>query len=411
MLVFDHRPPPSHGRIAGFHALIIGISVYPHLKGGTGPPAVNNLGLVQLEGPALTAYRVYDWLIRYKDNLQVPLQTVRLLIAPSPQELNTEPGIAAALAAGATNVADYVTIQQALNDWREDLAVHRDSVALFFFSGHGLGGTGEDALMLPSDFGDPAVQSAPGAAATLSALLLQRTLSITDIEQGMAPPPLGNRRTIAHRQVYLVDACRNRPRALPEPDSADVPTVWTTTVEPGDDTRELSILLATINNRLAYVGKPGEATVFGQALLECLEGAAADNPNDADTTQWAVSTTDISERLQERMDERTKALRVTQAFRGGRQLHEVQLVTFTTPPSVIVTFPVVGMTHATNLQLKLALGLNIRDIGPLEEPPREYCVDMGRYAIAINAVTPPPPHSKQHNIFLRPPRSRLEIDL
>lgn len=398
MLVFDVRPGEEPA--AGLHALIVGISVYPNLPGATTAPSTGsgseNLGLEQLEAPALTAHQIYRWLLAHRAELPVPLHSVRLLLAPSPSELEADPGITEAQEAGAAD-ASYRSLQAALNAWREDLSRFAGSMAFFFYSGHGLGGTGEDALMLAADFGDAAVP------------MLERAISITDVEQGMAPPRRGGRRTIGRRQVYLVDACRNRPAGL-EPDSAAVPTVWTQPVETDVDDRELSILLATINSRRAYVGKDGEATVFGQAVLECLQGAAAQPVEEGGQVRWAVSTTDISTQLPERMAERTKALRVSQAFRTGRQHFPVRLLTFQQTPEVTVTFPTVGATLPSNVQLQLDNRRQVTKIGPLEPPTREHRLPMGFYDVTASAIMPPPSGNVIMECILRPPRREVWVD-
>lgn len=382
--------------MAGFYALIVGVSAYPNLAGGTAASGAGDLGLEQLAAPALTAHLIYRWLLKHREELPVPLHAIRLLLAPSVAEVAADPGITEVQAAGAGE-ASYAVLQAALNDWRADLARFAGSMAFFFYSGHGLGGTGEDALMLAADFGDPA--AAP----------LERAISLTDVEQGMAPPRVGGRRTIGRRQVYFVDACRNRPVGLVA-DSAAVPTVWTEPVQSDVDDRELSILLATINSRRAYVGKDGEATVFGQAVLECLQGAAAESVEQDGQLRWAVSTTDISTRLPERMEERIKQLRVSQAFRTGRQHYPVRLLTFREAPQVTVTFPIVGASLPSNLRLELHNRREVTRIGPLEPPTREYLLPMGHYDVNASALTPPPLGGLDIECILRPPRREIRLD-
>lgn len=397
VLVFDDRPPPGQAPTAGFHALIVGVSAYSHLPGGGAAPPAGSataaLGLTQLQAPALTAHRIFRWLHDHRAELPVPLHTVRLLLAPSAAELAAEPAIAQEPA----GVPTYAGFQAALNEWRTDVARFAKSMALLFYSGHGLGGTGEDALMLASDFGDP------------QAALLDRAISITDVEQGMAPPRPGGRRTIGRKQVYLIDACRNRPPGLTV-DSAAVPTVWTEQVRTDVDDRELAILLATINSKQAYVGKDGEATVFGQAVLDCLQGAAALAHEQDGTVRWSVVTTNIGTVLPELMEERTKALRVTQAFRAGRQLHPVRLVTFAQTPLVSVTFPTVGATAPANLQLDLHVDLTVHTISPLELPAREHRLPMGHYNVIARAVAEPPAGTLALKAILRPPRREIPVN-
>ena len=44
----------------GFHALIAGVSAYPHLIDGNGAPAPDNFGLQQLPSTASSAYKIYE---------------------------------------------------------------------------------------------------------------------------------------------------------------------------------------------------------------------------------------------------------------------------------------------------------------------------------------------------------------
>lgn len=59
----------------GFHAFIAGVSSYPHLPGGIGTPAPDSFGMQQLSSAALTAYKMYCWLVERQRKLPVPLAT------------------------------------------------------------------------------------------------------------------------------------------------------------------------------------------------------------------------------------------------------------------------------------------------------------------------------------------------
>ena len=71
------------------HALVIGVSQYDHLAGGSGPLTTSPLlgGIGQLSAAATSAARVATWL---RDNFTYPevnLGSVRLLASPSPGEV------------------------------------------------------------------------------------------------------------------------------------------------------------------------------------------------------------------------------------------------------------------------------------------------------------------------------------
>ena len=68
------------------YAVIVGVSHYPHLSGGAGPPAVNSFDLGQLFTSARTARAVFDWLrTEYRRGGQEPVWC-QLLLSPSAAE-------------------------------------------------------------------------------------------------------------------------------------------------------------------------------------------------------------------------------------------------------------------------------------------------------------------------------------
>jgi hypothetical protein len=75
----------------GLHVLIVGVSEYPDLpEWDEDPPPAERpkFGMRQLTRAALSAYRVFEWLVasEKKDLLSAPLATCRLLLSPSPEE-------------------------------------------------------------------------------------------------------------------------------------------------------------------------------------------------------------------------------------------------------------------------------------------------------------------------------------
>src|SRR4051812_36490679 len=79
-LIFDRRVELGDG--PGVHALIAGVSRYPHLLGGEGPVARQTFGLHQIQAAAPAATRISSWLVSHSEYLPVPLATVRLLLSP-----------------------------------------------------------------------------------------------------------------------------------------------------------------------------------------------------------------------------------------------------------------------------------------------------------------------------------------
>src|SRR6266849_9591483 len=89
-LLFDRRE--DVGDSPGTHALIVGISSYPYLRGGTDPRAPDDFGFGQLTSPAISAFRFGQWLSERAEP-PVPLATCRMMLAPSEAELSAEPDL------------------------------------------------------------------------------------------------------------------------------------------------------------------------------------------------------------------------------------------------------------------------------------------------------------------------------
>jgi hypothetical protein len=363
-MFYDARTqPPS----PGLHVLIIGVSAYKHLPGGSGAPATapGLDGLTQLPSSARTASDLANLLLKEKDSFTPKLQTVRLLHSPSP----TETGLAPA------TDATYSEIKQALNEWRDDARLHRDNVTLFFFSGHGVGGTLDDSIMLPSDFADPAQQN-----------ISTNILLYSDLVAGMRP--LSIVKTIAKQQIYFVDACRNRVKGLQAQELALAPTVWNG--DPPDemliDDRSLAELFATINGMRAFAGRAGELTLFGQAVLDCVQGAATQQTVDQGQLAWQIGTTDITARLPELMSERNQKLHTTQSFRTG-QAQPIPLIKFPQRPTASAHIVVDPATSLTGFGITLRDNLppnSEKKVQPIEPHPHDLDLPMGLYQLSTS---------------------------
>lgn len=388
MLIYDNRPGEGEPPTPGLHVLVIGVSHYRHLPGGQGPvtTAAGLEDLKQLPTSARTAADLADWLITQArgGTLDVPLQSVRLMLSPSVHESglpNVEP-------------ATYENIRNAVIAWRKDARRHRDGMTLFFASGHGVGGTLEDPILLPEDFADPA--GAEG--------LFARVVSHFDLRGGMSAPdnPL---ETIAQRQIYIWDSCRNRPRAFREADWSSLPTIWDDDSAGLVGDRLLAEIFATVPDQLSYAGDPGERTLFGQALLECLDGAAAEAVPRSGKRSWCVGTTGILENLQERMDERNSALRTSQKFRPGVVM-AIDIATWTAAPRVQVQLSVQPPERARHVGVTLgywSIPPTETVINPVDPNPHPLDLPMGFYTVQVGATF-------SVDVALRPPRRGVVVD-
>jgi len=253
----------SVGSRAGFHVLIAGVSAYP-----SAPPQYH---LQSLTTPARTAYRFYQWFLRQNDKgaLPVPLASIRLLLSPSQEEIETQ--------AGLDKVAEactYDNFTKEVEAWRNDACKNRDNVTFFYFAGHGFQRTAGDSVLLMQDFGEK-----PGDH-------LRRTASTSHIFYGMKAAD--NREQMANTQLYFIDACRNYPEALMLLEGMNPPGIFPINLRIPETRNTLRQYAAASGGR-AY-GLTGDLTLFGKALLESLECAADRKVEREGREVWAVSS-------------------------------------------------------------------------------------------------------------------------
>lgn len=132
-------PNPAEGPVIpipgpGIHALVVGVSDYTYLPAPEDPPVDESWNFVKLSSPALSAFRIYQWLVKNKDNLPLPLKSIRLLVAPSAAEQGAD--------ADLKNLQAVVPTWDAFHDavwaWREDAGKNPQDITFFYFAGHGL---------------------------------------------------------------------------------------------------------------------------------------------------------------------------------------------------------------------------------------------------------------------------------
>ena len=162
------------------HALVIGVSRYPHLIGGGGDPAQDPLMLGQVTTPADTAREIAGWRTTGYGNPARPLGSVELLLS------DDQPAVAGA------GPATMASIGQAVKRWRDRCSTQPDNIALFYFCGHGL--AKDEQYLLPEDFGDPALAGP-----------WQNCIDFEGLRLGLRSE------CAARTQVFFVDACRETP--------------------------------------------------------------------------------------------------------------------------------------------------------------------------------------------------------
>jgi hypothetical protein len=360
----------------GLHAIIAGVSAYRHLPGGSDTPATDSYGMEQLSSTALTAYKIYQWLLQRQARMPLPLATVRLLVSPSHDEAAQ---IGAALNQLGVNACTRQNFAMEAKQWRADASTHNENVTFFYFAGHGVQRSKNDGVLLLEDFGDPNEGTLHNAA------------EIINIFNGMAPPA-SIQKKMARTQFYFVDACRVLPSAFKNFEKMTVPDIFNVELSGADD-RQAPIFFATIPGIKAYAVK-NEQTLFSKALLKCLNGAAgAPMPEDAHgNVEWHVSVQSINKALDGFFPTLTATPDVDQAFSmGGYPTGDPTVHFLDGPPSVEVVLevdPQAALPFTRVVIMDIDSGQPVQALpSPLDPHPFTCEVPAGIYS--INATIEP----------------------
>ena len=363
-LVFDARAAIAG---PGMHALIVGVSAYPHLAGGTSPVA-DPWGMGQLTSTANTAHKIAEWLKTAQ--LPVPLATCRLLLSPSPAE-------------PLAGIADPATVDNLIVDadgWRTDASTDRDNMTLFYFAGHGIQRTKEDAVLCLQDF-----RKTPGPA-------LRETVDLATIRAGMSPAP--GRDDIARTQLYFVDACREQAAEQSKFEPLETSAVFDKDLA-GEDDRTSPIFYSAISNHPA-MSLPGGQTLFSTALLDCLKGAAGDSLGEdaMGNPRWGVSVAGLHRGLEMRIADLNRQHGADQTYTTGGQFADRTICLLPSAPLVDVALSIDPEAAAAVGQLVVFADGNVVTINkpaPLTPHPVREKLPAGLYNVVLSITPPTPP--------------------
>jgi len=316
-LIFDRRA--ELGKKPVTHACLTGVSVYPHLPGGGGPAAPQAFGMESLASPALTAFRLAEWLIENKDRLAAPLATCRVLASPSAEELKKQKALT-----GGESFPTWKNFSDDLKAWRSDARSNPGNYTFFYFGGHGVKLTTGDSVLLLSDFGDGIGGS------------LYRGARLHTIHSGMAPSK--KKRVIASTQFYFIDACRVLPDDFKEKEIQQVPDVMDVDLG-GTDNRSTPIFYGSISGKKAYA-VDGAPTVFGEALLSCLAGGAGDMITDSGKEEYVITNFSLAQSLPKIIADINSRLETDQLCTTDGPQQLASLVSLDAPPIVNITLEV-----------------------------------------------------------------------
>jgi hypothetical protein len=255
-----------------------------------------------------------------------------------------------------------------INAWRQDARTSSEGFALFYFAGHGVQRSPGDALILMQDFADPADA------------VMARAVRINDVFYGMAPSDDVLDET-ALTQMFVVDACRDRPANFP---AGEVTTVWNDDLPAGVDKRTAPIF-APVSGTQAFE-KVGEETFFSSRLMKCLEGAgglALDNPSGG-PVKWAVTVHSLSDALAYETEELKRSKGVELLWAPSGWVKNATLHYLDGPPDVNVSLQVDPAEAVQFVRLKLLdLGGSVvyYDGDPVDPHPYNKPLPAGFYRV------------------------------
>jgi len=253
--------------------LIIGVGKYPHLIGGESP-CQNPDGMGQLSSPPVSARELATWFIAAYNDPAKELAGVALLLSEADPQPFRNPKTNESFD---VEEATADNAEAAIREWNDRADSDPGNRLFFYFCGHGVC-EGEDMALLTSDFCSDDHNPLQGA---LNFRLLRS----------------GLKRCSASEQVFFIDACRANSDVLigdSEGFAGRVPLL------PGRRPVDLPSVLAvpyyaTLAGNRAYA-RENRVSLFTEALLRSLRGAASDDP-EGPAGDWRVNTTRIQEAI------------------------------------------------------------------------------------------------------------------
>lgn len=369
-LIFDERAKrPGQ---PGLHALIAGVSEYPNLPKADAQATPQSFGMRQLSSTALTAYKVFRWLVDHKQNFPVPLATCRLLLSPTPDEIekikiDAEPDLTEQFEKrrkGDPNSC-ACTLDNFIADsvaWRNDASSQQRNITLFYFAGHGVERNKGDAVLLLEGFGSPGG-------------ILRNAVDMNNIFNGMASAD--TRPNMAETQLYFVDACRDFLPAFKKIERPPATGVFDPELT-GADRRRAPIFYAAAPGTQARA-IPHDQTLFSKALLECLNGEAGELKDvefkdKGFQEKWHISVHSLNRALAIKVNDWNKALGAEQDFILSGLVADTPICFLNNPPLVEVILEVdpLEALKFTKFQVLNDQGAPIVEEVPMPLNPHPY---------------------------------------
>ena len=380
----------------GLHALVVGISAYPNLPVSSDLLKPEHFDMIQLASPALTAFRIATLLKDRGPQLGVPLATCRLLLAPSEAELAVEPAL------GGFAVPDWINFSAEAKAWREAAIADPHGMTLFYFAGHGLQRIKRDHVLVLSNFND-----------SVGGSLASKGVNVDHLFDGMAASE--GQESIARTQWYFFDTCRIQPEVFKQHEIMGVGSFWDIKTVPAKEERLLPSFFASKPGGLAFA-KPGRETLFGGALLKCLEGGAGvpANETDLEGPDWVVSLASLPKALKRHIDLANRDEEGAQEMLAQNLDGDFVLLRLEGPPDVAVSLAIDPEPAAAVARVSVVDADNsLRDFIPFDPNPFQTKLPAGvlRIRVIVEPAEPKLHPRLQKLFFILPPAVPLPLGL
>lgn len=368
------------------HALVIGVSAYRHLLGGPEEsPTGRAWQLGQLSSAAGSATAVAAWLAAEYHNPAAPLGSLRVLVSPTAND-RLDPRIAPEVAAP-EHRATRDRVEAAFAAFMADCDRDVENVAIVYVAGHGVQLTKHEATVLLEDIAAPGVRPS-----------LRGAIDLIQCHSGM------DHAATAGTQFWFVDACRQPPEIAAA--FAAMKGAYQIDELPGA-ARSSQCFLSASTLQQSF-GRPGGHTLFCEALLRGLRGAAVCPPTPPLCDAWHVSSYSLSEALTRHVaDQAGEAGEVQTVHHFTRGLSpQAVLHRLPGPPRVDLTVRLAPPDAApvTTASVYFESGSPVPDV-PVAWP-LVMQLEAGLYSLALDTQQPYRRFSRPINLL--PPGVELE---
>ena len=233
------------------HALVIGVGHYPHFEGGGRTERREYVGMRQLTSPVISAHKVVDWLLHERDSADYPLGSLEVLVS-SPEHFGIPSPDGTKMRVSAPTMSN---LRAAVGRWKRAAEKHPDNQSLFYFCGHGLSAGFNDTLLL-EDFGRRSQNHFAGAINVPGFLAAMQTSKVPN-------------------QLYFFDACMVDGSGRLQPFQQYGDSLVGPQEAYSGQAKQVS-LWASSPMRAARGYLDGRASVFAEAVIAALRGAAAE---------------------------------------------------------------------------------------------------------------------------------------